>query len=235
MKHPDAGRPDPPSPPASSAEVVVDENLARTALGTAARDALPLVQERRGTTIRDTEGVARRLSAAAIELFDAHGFDNVTVADIAERAGVTRRTFFRYFSNKETIVLDIWDQTNQDLVQTIVTVAAEQTVFSVLREAITTWIDENQALLQGLAAMADRSRPLSSATLHHASAWEEHIAEALLVRLPDLDPALAEMAGVIAMGVMRVAHRRVLSGGTGFAPEVDRLFQALTSYQRSTL
>src|SRR6201987_2068595 len=41
-----------------------------------------------------------RLMSAAIELFDEQGYDATTVADIAERAGLTKRTFFRYFSDK---------------------------------------------------------------------------------------------------------------------------------------
>ena len=38
--------------------------------------------------------------AAAIELFDEQGYEATTVAEIAERAGLTKRTFFRYFTDK---------------------------------------------------------------------------------------------------------------------------------------
>jgi AcrR family transcriptional regulator len=38
--------------------------------------------------------------AAAIELFAEQGYDATTVAEIAERAGLTKRTFFRYFTDK---------------------------------------------------------------------------------------------------------------------------------------
>jgi AcrR family transcriptional regulator len=41
-----------------------------------------------------------RLERAALELFAERGYDGTTVADIAERAGVTKRTFFRHFSDK---------------------------------------------------------------------------------------------------------------------------------------
>ena len=45
-----------------------------------------------------------RLIKAAIELFDEQGYDATTVAEIAERAGLTKRTFFRYFSDKREVL-----------------------------------------------------------------------------------------------------------------------------------
>ncbi|MGH3211841.1 MAG: TetR/AcrR family transcriptional regulator [Trebonia sp.] len=45
-----------------------------------------------------------RLREAALELFLAHGYDNVTVAQITERAGLTRRTFSRYFADKRDVL-----------------------------------------------------------------------------------------------------------------------------------
>jgi AcrR family transcriptional regulator len=41
---------------------------------------------------------------AAIELFDEQGYEATTVAEIAERAGLTKRTFFRYFSDKREVL-----------------------------------------------------------------------------------------------------------------------------------
>ncbi|WP_090853682.1 TetR/AcrR family transcriptional regulator [Nocardioides lianchengensis] len=47
-----------------------------------------------------------RLMAAALELYDERGFEQTTVADIAERAGVTERTFFRHFGDKREVLFD---------------------------------------------------------------------------------------------------------------------------------
>jgi AcrR family transcriptional regulator len=45
-----------------------------------------------------------RLQQAALELYDERGFESTAVADIAERAGLTERTFFRYFADKREVL-----------------------------------------------------------------------------------------------------------------------------------
>lgn len=45
-----------------------------------------------------------RLQEAALALFSESGFDQTTAAQIAERAGVTERTFFRHFADKREVL-----------------------------------------------------------------------------------------------------------------------------------
>jgi AcrR family transcriptional regulator len=45
-----------------------------------------------------------RLEVAALELYGERGFDQTTVAEIANRAGLTERTFFRYFTDKREVL-----------------------------------------------------------------------------------------------------------------------------------
>jgi AcrR family transcriptional regulator len=45
-----------------------------------------------------------RLEEAALDLYTERGFDETTVAEIAERAGLTERTFFRHFSDKREVL-----------------------------------------------------------------------------------------------------------------------------------
>ncbi|ALG59462.1 TetR family transcriptional regulator [Citromicrobium bathyomarinum] len=47
-----------------------------------------------------------RLQQAAVELFRQNGFDDTTAAQIAKRAGVTERTFFRHFRDKREVLFD---------------------------------------------------------------------------------------------------------------------------------
>ncbi len=45
-----------------------------------------------------------RLQEAALALYSERGFDQTTAAQIAERAGVTERTFFRHFADKREVI-----------------------------------------------------------------------------------------------------------------------------------
>ena len=65
-----------------------------------------------------------RLATAALELYREHGFEQATVAEIAKRAGLTERTFFRHFADKRE-VLFVGAASLQDLFVTAVAEAPE--------------------------------------------------------------------------------------------------------------
>src|SRR5579875_3478268 len=58
-----------------------------------------------------------RLQRAALALYAERGFDATTVAQIAERAGLTKRTFFRYFADKREVLFQGSEELRGLLVQ----------------------------------------------------------------------------------------------------------------------
>lgn len=65
-----------------------------------------------GLSLRERNRVETRtgIVRASLELFAAEGFDNVPVEKICEHAGVSRATFFNYFSQKEEVLVEIGRQ-----------------------------------------------------------------------------------------------------------------------------
>ncbi len=55
---------------------------------------------------RNGEEARRRLQQAALELFSERGYEQTTASEIAARAGVTERTFFRHFPDKREVLFD---------------------------------------------------------------------------------------------------------------------------------
>ena len=55
---------------------------------------------------RDGETVRKRLQWAALELYRKRGYEETTAAEIAAKAGVTERTFFRHFPDKREVLFD---------------------------------------------------------------------------------------------------------------------------------
>ena len=83
-----------------------------------------------------------RLRSAAIDLFAEFGYVEVTVAQIAERAGLTRRTFFRHFPDKREVLFprsdDLGQAVGAELARLPATADASllaRTVLKVLAEA----------------------------------------------------------------------------------------------------
>jgi len=66
-----------------------------------------------GAVVRWEPDAYGRLRQAALELFTEQGFENTTVAQIAERAGLNRRTFFHHFADKREVVFSGSEQVEE--------------------------------------------------------------------------------------------------------------------------
>lgn len=122
--------------------------------------------EDRGET-RSIEDLSRRkrrfaaaeITAAATRLFSNRGFDNVTVDDIAAAAGISRRTFFRYFATKEELLVQHERRIYDRLCRAMANRPPEEGPVTALRNSYlaTASLDaqEQAAILERLRFLAD--------------------------------------------------------------------------------
>ena len=93
--------------------------------------------------IKYGEGVARwapdargRLEQAAMELFVERGYEHVTVAEIAARAGLTERTFFRHFADKREVLFPEAAAIEAMLAETVVAAPPDVTPIEAVERAL---------------------------------------------------------------------------------------------------
>jgi len=94
-----------------------------------------------------------RLRDAALELFVERGYENVTVAQITERAGLTRRTFSRYFADKRDVLFAGSEQLPSALADAVRRADGALTPFEALLAAL---MDRGQVLTGRVQHVAQR-------------------------------------------------------------------------------
>jgi len=133
-----------------------------------------------------------RLRDAALELFLAHGFDNVTVAQITERAGLTRRTFSRYFTDKRDVLFAGSEQLPAVLAAAVARADPDLAPFTALLTALTEVGDlvadehaaERRAIVQASPELQERGlTKFAAVTSALAAALEQRGAEAATAAL----------------------------------------------------
>ena len=76
------------------------------------------------------------IEKAALELIADRGFDEVTVEDIAAAAGISRRTFFRYFASKNEIPFGEYDTLLVRLEEWLASEPEDRPMFDVIADAV---------------------------------------------------------------------------------------------------
>jgi AcrR family transcriptional regulator len=156
-----------------------------------------------------------RLRRAALDLYTENGFEQTTVADIAARAGVTERTFFRHFSDKREVLFDGSELLQQSVVDAIASAPASvpplQTAGAAMEAAASFLQDRRDYARQRAAAIA-ADPSLQERELFKLAALGAAVAEALRARgVPEPAATLAAETGVT---VFKVGFERWLDGSS---------------------
>jgi AcrR family transcriptional regulator len=77
-----------------------------------------------------------RLQAAALALYGERGYEETTVAEIAERAGLTKRTFFRHFADKREVLFRGSELLEQQMVDAVKAAPASASAFGMIGAAL---------------------------------------------------------------------------------------------------
>ncbi|ARJ06559.1 TetR family transcriptional regulator [Cnuibacter physcomitrellae] len=148
-------------------------------------------------------GARERLVVAAVELFTEHGYDATTVAQIAERAGVTKSTFFRHFPDKRELLVAGQESLSALLAEGIAEAPADASaldaVASGLERASTMMGPANRDLGPRIREALAASVELQERDALKSVGMTAAMTEALLARgVPETVAALAAEMGILA-------------------------------------
>ena len=169
--------------------------------------------------------VREALVQAADALFVEQGFEGTTVDQIAERAGVSRRTFFRYFPSKEAIAFPRSEERLEAFRSLLQQRFAEQSPLPAVRGACLAigqmMVDVAQEEL-ARQKVVDASPTLLAAELEIYRQWETAIADAVV--RDHADEPRKQSGRLFAAATVGVV-RSVLRGwfDAGGEPDVVRL------------
>lgn len=178
-------------------------------------------------------GARDRLVMAAVDLFAEHGFDATTVAQIAERAGVTKSTFFRHFPDKRELLVAGQEALSQRLAEGIAeapeTASPLEAVAAGLERASEMMGPMSRELGPRLKAAIAASAELQERDALKSVGLAAAMTDALLARgLPDPTAHLVGEMGLLAFKRGYAAWLEAEPGGeTSLAPYVLAALDAL--------
>jgi AcrR family transcriptional regulator len=149
-----------------------------------------------------------RLAQAALELYQERGFDETAVADIAARAGLTERTFFRYFGDKREVLFGGSSELQDLLTGSIATAAAARPIDIVEEalEAASPWFEGRRPFSRARHAVIAAHPALKERELIKLASLAAAMATALQARgVPAAEATLAAEAG---LAVFKLAFAR---------------------------
>ena len=176
---------------------------------------LPLA-ERKRRVVRD------ELGEAALKLLARQGYEETTVDQIVEAAGVSRRTFFRYFASKEDVVVQFLADMGAGMRAALASrplgeqpsVALRHTV----RDPMAACADHSERALR-VVQLILRTAALRARFLEHQDRWRDDLAAELAQRL-GLDPD-TDLYPQLAAGMALTAFDTVLQRWSGSAGAED--------------
>jgi TetR/AcrR family transcriptional regulator, regulator of mycofactocin system len=173
----------------------------------------------------------RKLQQIALDLFSRRGYDEVTVEELAAAAGISRRTFFRYFRSKADATMGDFDGEVARLRAALEDSDPDLPVMDAVRRAVVAANVYEPQDLPGLRQLLElqSSHPalLAAATLHYER-WQAVIAEFAAGRLGlAADDLMPQVMARTAFGAAFAGFVAWLRNGGGLDAKLDQALATL--------
>jgi AcrR family transcriptional regulator len=172
----------------------------------------------------------QRLAGAALELYAERGYEHTTVVDIAERAGLTERTFFRHFADKREVLFAGAGELTELLTAAVAAAPARAAPIEVIQVAFRAsgdLFDERRDFARLRNDVITSTPELQERELIKLA----HLAASLAAALRDrgVEEPTATLAAEAGISAFRLAFERWVTSARGgpLADEIDASFVEL--------
>src|SRR5579875_1036133 len=173
---------------------------------------------------------AGRLRQAALDLYAERGYEETTVAEIAARAGLTERTYFRHFADKREVLFHGSTELQEALAAAVEEAPADESPLDAVAfglRRIGTFFDERRAFSLRRHAVIRSSPELQERELMKRDALVAALVEVLERR--GVAPATAALAAESGISVFHLAYARWIEDPDerSYAEHVDEALASL--------
>ena len=177
---------------------------------------------------------ARELELISLRMFSEDGFDDTTVERIAADAGVSKRTFFRYFDSKADVLWHAFDGEVMALRTAFSAIPAVTPMMEAIRQAV---VGVNRYRAEDVPELRTRMNligsvpALQASAAQHYDAWERTVSEFAAGRLGQSAESLYPLAiGRATLAVCRSAYDRWAErADADLTVYLDQALQALSA------
>lgn len=162
--------------------------------------ARPTLRERQRLAIRE------EVQQIALERFAERGYEDVSIAEIAEAAGVSDRTVYRYYATKEDIILDNLGEWAPDIHAHLRDHPGENRPWKVLCDAFLAAAQKRPPVDPRIMRMIYGTPKLLTAYFERQRNWENMAAEVIAERL-GVDPVRDPRPQLWSMMAFAIANR----------------------------
>jgi len=163
---------------------------------------------------RKRQLVSEELREVALQLLAAKGYDETTVDDIVAAAGMSRRTFHRYYASKEDVVIQLLGDLGAQMRAELAARPAAEPLTVSLRHAVSVAINfctchHDPIKTLAVVRLIDRTPLLRARALAQQDRWQADLAAVLAERLgPDAGDLYPEIAARMALAAFDTAMER---------------------------
>jgi len=155
-----------------------------------------------------------RLEKAAMDLFTERGYESTTVADIATRAELTERTFFRYFADKREVLFSGSKDLERKILDGVAAASRELPALEVLVEAYAAaaaWLEELRAIeyVRARYALVAKHAEIQERELIKLAGLGAATSQALIAR--GESASTASLAAELGLAVFKLGFDRWLA------------------------